>query len=252
MSNQDLVSIITPMFNAEQYVASAVESVMMQSWTDWELLIVDDCSTDGSWDLARSLEARDERIKVLKTEVNSGAAIARNLGIKEARGSYIAFLDSDDLWHKDKLKLQIPFMRDEDAAVSFTGYTMMTNNIPGEGKYISAKPSVNYRQLLRYNSIGCLTAVYDVSRLGKRYQQAVAYEDYVLWLNILKDGYIAKGLNVNLASYRLVKGSFSSNKFKVISFQWHIYRNIEKLGLLESIWYLSCYGFNGLRKHLTP
>jgi len=245
----DLVSIITPVYNASTYLASTIESVLAQTYPEWELLLSDDCSTDGSKSIANSYRHIDRRIKLLTSKENTGPAGCRNRAIQSARGKYIAFLDSDDLWVPEKLDLQVEFMSHGKYHLSFTAYQKIDeqgNNIGGQ---LYGPSSVSYNQLLNSNSIPCLTAMYDAERLGKYFMEDIGHEDYVYWLKILKDGYTAHGIEKVLAYYRVRKGSISNNKLKAASFQWNIYRNVVDLSLWKSLYHFSIYSYHGLRKH---
>ncbi len=242
-----LVSIVMPMFNAEEFVAEAIESVILQDYTCWELLVIDDCSTDGSVKLVKDWIKREPKIRLITSNVNGGPAAARNIGIRAAAGTYLAFLDSDDYWHKNKLSRQLNFMR-TGKLVTFTGYQKVSEQRSNKGKPIYARESVNYSQLLNSNDIPCLTAIYNLNGLGKRYMKSVGHEDYVFWLSILKEGTTAYGLNEVLAYYRVRPGSVSNDKFKAAGFQWNIYRNIENLSLLKSLYHFTIYAYRGIKK----
>ena len=242
-----LVSIVMPMYNAEMFVAEAIESVIFQDYACWELLIVDDCSTDGSVALVEDWIKNEPKIRLINSDINGGPAAARNLGIKAAKGTYLAFLDSDDYWHKNKLSRQLSFMR-TGKLVTYTGYQKVTEQRASKGKPIHARTSVTYSQLLNSNDIPCLTAMYNLKGLGKRYMKPVGHEDYVYWLSILKEGTTAYGLNEVLAYYRVRSGSVSNDKFKAAGFQWNIYRNIENLSLFKSFYHFVIYTYRGIKK----
>ncbi len=265
----DLVSIIMPAYNAEAHIAEAVESVVRQSFLHWELLVVDDCSTDRTASVIHGFAAQDVRVRYLKTAQNGGPASARNLGTESAKRRYIAFLDSDDLWDAHKLETQTAALTDAGAALCFSSYRVMIDGVVREKPFL-APPTVTYSQMLRGSVIGCLTVVYDTVLLGKHYFHAddsllrnswyglflnrVAHEDYAAWLAMLKgleaDGIPAPvGITEPLATYRLCAQSFSSRKWKMALSQWLIYRKYERLGLLESCYYFLRYGFRGLGKY---
>jgi len=211
-----LVSIITPVFNSQKYISNTIESVLSQTYLQWEHILVDDCSSDNSAALIKSYVARDPRIKYHCLEKNSGAGIARNKAIELAKGNYIAFLDSDDLWHPEKLDMQLLFMQKNGYHFSFTDYDMINENGQKLSKLMIAKPVLTYKKALFKNPIGCLTAMYDVDFFGKEYMPVIRKrQDYGLWLKLLKktDGY---GLNECLASYRIGNESISANKIALI------------------------------------
>ncbi|MEX6688439.1 glycosyltransferase family 2 protein [Danxiaibacter flavus] len=266
MSN--LVSIVTPIYNAELYLKETIESVINQTFTNWELLLVDDCSSDNGVTVAKMFAERDSRIKVLLMPRNGGAAAARNMAIKNASGKYIAFLDSDDTWSKTKLAIQLDFMQKENVSFCFSSYNVVNEN--GEFlKQIKVRNTINYRGLLNGCSIGCLTVVYDVERFGKLYfldsentDTSVApailkrwgKEDYVLWLTIARmlhstSDDVMAGVSLPLANYRKRTGGISSNKLNAAKYQWLVYRQIEKLNPLTSLYHFLCYFVHGLKKH---
>jgi teichuronic acid biosynthesis glycosyltransferase TuaG len=244
-----LVSIITPLYNSEEYVKETIESALSQTYNDWEMIIVDDCSTDKGPGIVQEYAEKDSRISLIKLTKNSGAAVARNTAIKVAKGSYIAFLDSDDLWTPEKLEKQIQFMEENDYSFTFTSYQQITEDGKKFGKVIKVPSILNYRQALLKNPIGCLTAVYNAEKLGKIYMPLIRKrQDYALWLKILKKGFKGHGLNQVLAYYRVRRNSISSNKVELIKYQWKLYRKIEKLTLIESTFYLSCVIFQKIFK----
>lgn len=237
---QNLVSIITPLYNAEKYITETINSVINQTYKNWEMIIIDDCSSDNGAQIVKEYEKKDKRIKYIKLEENSGAAIARNIGIEKAKGEFIGFLDSDDLWKKDKLEKQINFMRQNEIAFSFTQYEKIDEE-SNKLNILVDVPSVpiGYRRCLLTTPIGCLTAVYSVKKLGKVYMPQIRKrQDIGLWLKILKNGIKAVPLKENLAEYRLVKGSTSFNKKSLLRYQWFLYRKIEKISVIESLFFL--------------
>lgn len=234
----NLVSIITPVYNSEKYLAENIASVQSQTYANWEHILVDDYSTDKSADIILQCAAQDSRIKYIKLLKNSGAGIARNTAIKAAKGKYIAFLDSDDLWHPDKLKKQITFMEKNECYFSFTSYDIINEKGSVIKKNVEAKKTITYQVALYKNPIGCLTVIYDVQFFGKQLMPAIRKrQDYALWLKLLKTTN-AYGINESLASYRKTTNSISSNKWNLIRYEWKIYREEEKLSLLSSSFYL--------------
>ena len=247
----DLVSIITSLYNSNDFVGNTIKSVLAQTYQNWELILIDDASTDGSAKIAEYFAIKDERIKLIKLDSNQGPAAARNRGIKEASGRYIAFLDSDDLWHKDKLEKQIIFMQKNEYAFTYTGF----EKINEEGEVIGAifpyKEEVCYYDLLKSNHIGCLTAMVDLKILGcKMYMPDIKKrQDQGLWLEILKEIDKAYCLYEILGQYRIREGSISINKIDNLKYQWKLYRNIEKINILKSFYYMTFYAFYGMRKY---
>jgi len=237
--NESLVSIITPLYNSEKFISETIESVLSQKYNNWEMIIVDDCSTDGGVEIVKDYKRNDERIKLIQLDKNSGAAIARNKAIEYAKGRFIAFLDSDDLWHPNKLKKQIDFMIINDYEFTYTGYQKITEKGQILDKYVSVKKKLSYKKALYSNYIGCLTVVYDRKKLGKIYMPLIKKrQDYALWLKILKIIKFGYGLDENLAYYRLRDNSMSSNKINLIKYHWKLYRDIEELSVLKSLYYL--------------
>lgn len=247
-----LVSIITPCYNSAKFIANTIVSVIAQTYENWEMLIVDDCSTDNSAEIIQSYSAIDNRIKYFKTESPSGSPTRpRNLGIEKAKGRYIAFLDSDDLWLPNKLEKQISLLRDNPrVAIAYSYYEKIDEEGNRDSRIIKSPAEVSYSQLLYGNVIGCLTGVYDTSKVGKVFMEYVGHEDYVMWLAILKKGFVAKNTNDVQALYRVREGSVSANKFKVLKWQWNIYTNIEQVGFIRSCCYFCCYALKAFMKAL--
>lgn len=246
------VSVITPVWNAEATLADAIASVQAQSLPDWEMLIVDDGSTDGSRSLAQSRAANDPRIRVLAQGARSGAAAARNRGLSEAAGRFIAFLDADDLWRPEKLALQLAFMHSGGHALSFTAYRRITADGRSLG-VVTAPQRVSREGLLKGNVIGCLTAVYDTGFFGKVEMPPLARrQDYGLWLELLRRTPYAYSLPRVLADYRVRPGSLSADKIGAARATWSLYRRQERLPLLLSAWYFAHYATNGIAKRCPP
>lgn len=244
---EDLVSIITPSYNASRFISQTIGSVISQTYKNWEMIIIDDCSTDNSIMLIEDYINKDDRIKLIKLKRNSGPANARNRGIKEANGKYIAFLDSDDLWMPQKLEKQIKFMQDNRLSLTYSSYeTMDINNKNINHRTI--KKTITYRDMLKSNHIGNLTGIYDCEKIGKYYMDNVGHEDYTLWLKIMKEIRETQGIIEPLAKYRILSKSISSNKLKVLSWQWKIYRDIIKLNIFSSIYYFMWYIYYSLKK----
>ncbi len=247
--DEPLVSIVTSMYNSERFIRETIQSVVGQTYRNWEMNIVDDNSTDNSFEIAQSYSKTDKRIKVFKLDQNHKMPYAaRNFGIDRSNGKYIAFLDSDDLWHSQKLGVQIPLMEKNQWAISFTNYSKKYEGNPSKKKIIVAPNKVTYSDLLKTNSIGNLTAVYNVEKLGKVKQINHLYEDYIMWLHILKKGFEAYGIKDTLATYRVHAKSYSNNKIHMARVQWKIYRKILKLNLFQSAWYFLNYALNGIKK----
>jgi teichuronic acid biosynthesis glycosyltransferase TuaG len=244
----DLVSIITPSYNSANYIGATIESIISQTYINWELIITDDCSTDQTIALIKSFQQKDKRIKLFENDVNSGAGVTRNNCIKHANGRYIAFCDSDDQWKPEKLERQLSFMLENNYAFTFTAYDVINELNEPKGVFIPP-PKVTYHSLLQTCSIGCLTVIYDTKQLGKHYMPEIRKrQDYALWLKLIKQTKLAYGLTEPLAIYRSRSHSISSNKIKAAQFQWRIYREVEKLGFLASLYYFVHYAYFGIRK----
>lgn len=208
------VSIVIPLYQSADTIRETLESVVAQSLLDWECLVVDDSSSDGGPMVVRELAGCDSRIRLLRNVFSKGAAGARNTGIQSARGRYIAFLDSDDLWLPKKLERQIAFMRDVGAALTFSSYEIFGSSNAKAYRVRVAPKAVDYEALLFRNHIGCLTAVYDTKLAGKVYMPDIRMrQDWGLWLKIVREtGQPARGTQEVLARLRLRKGSLSRNK----------------------------------------
>ncbi|KTD99322.1 glycosyltransferase family 2 protein [Pseudoalteromonas sp. H71] len=244
---QPLVSIIMPAYNAEKYISESIESVLAQSYKNWELLITDDRSTDTTQQIINKYAIQDSRIKLFINEKNGGAGVARNYSIGKASGRFIAFLDADDQWLPEKLTKQISFMLKSNYAFTFTAY----QKISGESLLGSVIPPsiTTYKKILSSNVIGCLTAVYDSKILGKHYMPLIRKrQDMGLWLNILKQTPKAYSIPDVLALYRVDSG-MTQNKFKILKWQWDLYRNVVGLGLFKTSIYFCSYAIRGFVKH---
>lgn len=251
MMDNKLVSIITPCYNSSSCISVAIESVMNQSYLHWEMLIIDDCSTDDSMEIIQSYVTRDSRIKYFKTKTPSGSPVLpRNIGIQNAQGRYIAFLDSDDVWLPSKLKEQIPLFENYRVAIVYSNYEKISEEGFRNNRQIIAPVSTSYHDILQENVIGCLTAIYDTQKVGKIFFSRVGHEDFVVWLSILKKGFIAKNTNTVTALYRLSSNSLSSNKLKAFSWTWNIYRNIEHLSFFYSCYCFLHYAIRSSLKYL--
>ena len=245
-----LVSIVMPVHNAGRYIEEAIRSVMQQTYQEWELLVVDDASTDASIHIARRLAAMDTRIKVLVNEHNTGyPATPRNKAIDAAQGRYIAFLDSDDMWLPHKLEQQLSFFGDDErVGVVFSNYEKVDEKSQRANRVVVAPSYTDYKHLLLGNVIGNVTGIYDTQRVGKVHFRKVRHEDYAMWLSILKRGFIAKNTGTVTALYRVTGDSVSARKMHLLSWQWNIYRRVEKLGFISSVYYYVNYAIRGLIK----
>lgn len=235
-----LVSVITPAFNAAGFIQEAIGSVRSQTYPNWEMVVADDCSEDETRSLVGAASEADGRVRLLELSENGGPAAARNAALDAARGRYVAFLDSDDLWLPTKLEDQVSFMREKDAAFSFTGYSKA--GLGGEklGSPVAVPRLVDYDTLLKNTIIGCLTVMLDRSKTGPVSMGSGeiqrGQEDYVLWFGLLRNGGVAHGLQKELARYRIVEHSVSRDKLKAARRMWKLYREVERLSLPYSAW----------------
>ncbi|MGV8834203.1 MAG: glycosyltransferase family 2 protein [Devosia sp.] len=237
-----LVSIIMPAYNAADFITETLDTVRRQSFSDWELLVVDDGSKDTTRDIVEALAALDGRIRLIRSPGNRGPAGARQLAIDHAGGRYVAFLDSDDLWLPDKLERQLVFMAEKAAVLSYTSVRRVNEDGSVTGRLMHAPPRLSYGQLLKNTAIVTSTVMVDRERSVPLRMVDAGYDDFCLWLSILRDGAIAYGLDEDLGRYRVRGGSVSSRPLRSIGWVWNIYRQVEGIPLIPSAWYLAHYG----------
>ncbi len=241
MTDYGLVSVITASWNCGDFIRETIESIQFQTYQNWELLITDDCSTDNSCEIIQQYANRDPRIKLFKLEMNSGAGIARNKSIKEAKGRYVAFCDSDDRWYPEKLEKQLNFMEKTRAPLSYTSYDTCDENGNING-FINCLPKLTYAKILRDNGIGCLTAIYDTKKIGKHFMPSIRKrQDWCLWMEIIKKHGAAYGLQQPLALYRVRHGSISSNKVEMLKYNFNVYHQILEYNKIASALILGGY-----------
>lgn len=247
-----LITVITPCYNSEEFISDTIQSILNQSFSNWELIVVDDCSTDNSVSIIQSYVDQDRRIELIQLIENSGAAVARNKAIEAAQGRYIAFLDSDDLWMPDKLEKQIIFMQERDVAFTYSAYEKIDIGRKVFGT-VGVPDKVSYKDLLKVCSIGCLTAVYDTEILGKIYMPLIRKrQDLGLWLKILKKTSFAYATPGILSQYRIRNDSISANKRVAAQYTWRLYREVEGLNFFIASYYFSCYAINGVLRAKLP
>ncbi len=247
---EPLVSIITAAYNSEKTIEETIQSVRSQNYSNWEMIIVDDGSTDRSVELIENLINSDSRFRLLRNDVNSGTARSRNIGLKGAGGKYITFIDSDDIWLRHFLSSTIPLMEKDLHPFVFASYQRISEDgLKSFGNFIVPE-RVSYSMLLKTNYIPCLTAVYNTKVMGKRFfdTRVPLFEDYLYWLTILKEGYTAHGQKEVLAQYRIRKGSVSRNKRAGFKYIWAIHKHL-KIPFLRRVYLIMCYTVNGLRKN---
>lgn len=256
---QPVFSIITPMWKGASLVGATIESVLAQSFTDWEMIIVDDCSPDDGAGAAvvQSYADKDSRIKLIRAKVNRGSSGARNQAMEAATGRYFAFLDSDDIWHKDYLSTMMKHIeenKDESIAIFFASYRRMNSKCDAEllSPYVFTGKRT-YKQLLRHCPIFPSAAIVDTAKLPNKvmFNEALKAlrDDYAYWLEIMKNGLTAYGYSDILVDYRMREDSMTASKTKMIKPQWNIYRKVLKMNIFSSAWYLFCWGLNGLKKY---
>ena len=252
MRTQDVkVSIITPVYNSEKFLAKSIESVVNQTYGNWEHIIVDDQSADSSPDIIRRYAAKDDRIIPIFLDKNVGAGPARNRAIEASSGQIIAFLDSDDFWLEKKLEIHVAFMVKENAAFSHTSYGFINEkgNVINKTFHVSDKP-IGYIDLLKRTEISCLTAMYDAAKIGKMYMPDLRIkQDYALWLSILKRGYKSIPLDVELAFYRQRKNSNTNKKYRLIIKHIKFLYNTQGLGVFSTMYYTFWWAYNGVFKY---
>ena len=240
-----------PMYNSEAFIGAAIESVIAQTYKNWELLVVDDGSKDGSRAVVEKYMARDGRIQLLVNPDPIGMPCApRNYGIRAAKGRFIAFLDSDDIYLPNKLEVQLPLFDDDDVVIVYANYEKMDESGVRKERIVSAPAVTTYRSLLKGNVITMPAGIYDRSKVGTVLMRRVRHEDLVMWLDILRKGGRALNAGVVVAAVRVRRESVSSNKFRAISWQWDVYRTIEHLSVWRSAYYFVFYAFKALAKRM--
>lgn len=248
---ENLVTIVTPCYNSQQTILQTIESVIKQTYPNWEMLIVDDCSTDGTADIVKRYENIDSRIKYFKTELNSGSpSLPRNIGIDNAQGKYIAFLDADDIWLPNKLELQISSLEQNDYDLVYSYYEKIDWGGKRNSRIVRTRIKTKYCDLLKSNSIPCLTSIIRKDKIGEVRFKQIPQEDFCFWLDILKKGYIAHNICEITALYREAKNSRSANKLDMFKGYWNVIRNHQHIGLMPACLYMVTYTILGFAKYL--
>lgn len=248
--NADLVSIIMPAYNAEKTISDSIDSVINQKYQNWELIVTDDCSTDRTLDILREYAKKDKRIKVISSKTNRGPALSRNSSISSSNGMFIAFLDSDDLWLPEKLTYSLSFAKkNPNVGLIYTAYRRISFNHSTIGRLIQVPKTVDYKTLLGGNVIATSTVLISRYIIKKIEMRDTYYDDFDCWLRLLKQNYIAMGLNIDLMRYRIVEDSISRNKIKSAMHVWRAYRKLEELNLLKTIYYFLLYSLRGCLKY---
>lgn len=251
--NDELISIITPVYNCEKLIKKTIQCVIEQTYKNWEMILVDDCSTDGSADIIKNIMKKEKRIKYYKLEKNSGAAVARNKALAISQGRFIAYLDSDDLWKKEKLEKQRKFMLDNEIGFCCTDYEKIKEDGTSLNKIIKIPRRVNYNLYLRNTIIQTVGVMIDTKITGKNLlimPNIRRRQDAATWCQLLKNGFDCYELPENLSYYRVVNNSLSSNKLKAVKGTWFLYRKIEKLSVAKSIICFIGYAFNAIKKRI--
>lgn len=232
----DLVSILTPTYNTEKFIRATIESVQNQTYKNWEMILVDDASTDQTVSVIEEFVQNDSRIKLFKLDKNSGNGFARNAALDKASGKYIAYLDSDDLWCSDKLEKQIQFLKTNNLHFTFSYYDSIDEEGNSLKRRVESPNPLTYKQLFFCNYVGNLTAIYDVEYFGKiKLESSEKRQDWRIWLTILKQIKTAEAIPEPLAFYRIRKNSISSSKFKLIKHNFGVYREFHGYNLVFSI-----------------
>ena len=239
----DLISIITPTYNCGKFIGETIESVINQTYKNWEMIIVDDCSKDNTKDIVNKYAQNDDRIKYHLLETNSGAAVARTRAMELANGDYMAFLDSDDLWVEDKLEKQLKFMKENNFNFVCTEYEQIDEQSNLLGKIIKVRDKANYNRILLDCPVGNSTVMYNVKAMGKfKVHNIRKRNDDALWLQMLKKEEYIYGMKEILMKYRIRENSISSNKLDLVKYHWYLYREIENLSIIRSVFHIGYWG----------
>lgn len=245
-----IISIITANFNCETFLKQTINSVLSQTYSYWELIIIDDNSTDNSINIIESFCKEDNRIQLIKNTENLGPAKTRNKGLEIAKGRYICFLDSDDIWYKDFLETSLSYLEKHNVGFVYSSYDRKNEDLSQDNGTFYVPEKVSYNDLLKTCSISCLTAMYDTALTGKVFMPDILKrQDFGLWLKILKKVPFAYGLKEPKAIYRMRNNSVSRNKFQAARYQWLIYRNVEHINLLKSLKLLVQWAYYGFKKY---
>ena len=250
----ELVSIIVPVYNVEKYIIATIESVLKQTYTNWELILIEDGSTDGTKEVVTKYlqELADDRICFHIIEENLGAAGARNYGMDISKGRFVTYLDSDDLWIPEKLQKQVAFMLEKQAAFSFTGYEFADASGTGTGKVVNVPATIQYKEALQNTTIFTSTVMFDTQKLLKSelHMPRIKSEDTALWWRILRSGMVAYGLQENLVLYRRISNSLSSNKIEALRRIWNLYRKEEKLSIPFSAYNFCFWAWRAVKRRV--
>lgn len=245
-----LVSIVTPTFNSEKYIRETIASVQNQSYTNWKMIIVDDCSGDNTVAIVKELQKQDSRIKLILSKKNSGPAISRNKGIQEVSGKYMTFLDADDIWFPNFIKNSIETIKKTGIHFVFSSYKRSNEDLEFVYSDFIVPERVTYTDILKTNSISCLTAFLDIEVLGKKFMPEVyKRQDMGLWLRYLKEITYAYGIKEPQAIYRIRQNSLSRKKSDLLKYQWQFYRRVENLSFISSLYFMTHWAVRGFLKY---
>lgn len=251
-SHEPLISIVMPAYNIADYIADSIRSALAQTLHEFELIVIDDCSTDDTLDTVETLAASDSRIRILRTEHNLGCAGASNVGLQHARGRYVAFLDGDDLWATEKLAHQLEMLERTGAQLCYTAIQKIDVNGKPFGHVQSVPESVTYDELLGNPLIGCSTVLLDYEAVGRPLMSDICKrQDFAFWLLLLRNGARAVGINEPLMYYRVRSGSLSSDKLGAAHYVWCVYREQERLPLYRAVPKFIAYAVRGVGKRLN-
>ena len=244
-----MVSVITPVYNGSRFIEETIESVRAQTHTDWEMLVVDDCSSDETPAIVERIAKVDPRVRLLRHTTNGGPARARNTALEAASSQVVAYVDSDDVWLPEKLERQLAFMRETGAGFSYTGFRRMDEHGGHIGLMRPMPDALTYHDYLKNTAIVTSTVVIDRDRTGDFRMPIIQCDDFGAWLSILKRGHVARGLQEDLLRYRVVSNSISRNKARWARGIWRTYRDLERLPLPYSAWCFANYAWRGFRKY---
>lgn len=252
--NNDLVSIIIPVYNAEKYLYETIKTIKEQTYQNWEAIFVDDCSNDDSVNIIKKEQQKDKRINIYKLEKNGGnPSIPRNYGLNIAKGRFVCFIDADDLWDEDKLEKQVKFMKKNNIAFSYNSYEFANNLGEPTGKKVIAKEKLTYKECLKNNIISTITVMFDTTKINKELIKMPDFkyvEDTATWWKILRNGHTAYGIPNIFSYYRRDGKSQSSNKIRTLKALWKLYRKEEKLNVIYTIYYMSTKCINALLRRI--
>lgn len=245
------VSVVMPTFNSASYVCESINSILAQSYGDWEAIVVDDGSRDGTPDLIKRRYEHEDRVIVHALQINQGAAAARNIGIEAARGRFIAFLDSDDLWRPNKLAIQVPLLEETDACLIYSQYDVIRGPCPTVIRTVLAPELLTYDDLLKGDPIGCLTAIFDTDKTGKVYMPNIRMrQDWGLWMRLLRNGGYGFGVQQTLATLRIHSQSLSANKLRAMYYNYLLLRTEGQLGSIGALWGAGTHAFGAIARRV--